>query len=188
MPGAGANRLTLLLQQSLAGDVAARNQLLGRLRPYLQVLIRSWLGPDAGKLGDSDLVQESLLKAHQHLDDFCGQESGQLLAWVRRIAYHTTLDRLGKLRPGGLDMAALDGLASRELSPLESVAQADEVLHLLTAIERLSRPRQAVLRGRFFEGLSFREIAARMNQTEGQLRVLCRRALKELRGQLEMGT
>ena len=33
----------------------------------------------------SDLVQETLLKAHQHFDQFQGQTEAELIAWLRRI-------------------------------------------------------------------------------------------------------
>ena len=42
-------QLASLLQQSRTGNTQAFNTLLGRLRPYLLALVRSWLGPDLAR-------------------------------------------------------------------------------------------------------------------------------------------
>src|SRR5262245_24385290 len=71
------HELRPLLLRSRAGDADARDRLLERVRPFLKALIRSWIGPAlCGKLADSDIVQESLLRIAQHLDEFRGEEPG----------------------------------------------------------------------------------------------------------------
>src|SRR5262249_60009383 len=89
-----AHQLGPLLERSRQGEAQARNALLGRLRPYLRVLIRTWLGPDlARRLADSDVVQETLLRIDQGLAGFRGQGVPELLAWARQVAYHAAIDR-----------------------------------------------------------------------------------------------
>ena len=62
------------------------DRLLESYRNYLRLLART--GIDAslrGKADPSDLVQETLLKAHQHFDQFRGQTETELVAWLRQI-------------------------------------------------------------------------------------------------------
>src|SRR2546423_9338430 len=103
-----AHRLEPLLQKTLRGQAQARNRLLGQLRPWLQVMIRSWLGPDlARQLVDSDVVQESLLRIDRGLPDFRGRTVPEFLAWARQIAWHAAIDRK---RQAGLFVPAGDAL------------------------------------------------------------------------------
>ncbi len=53
------------------------------------------------------------------------------------------------------------------------------------AIVKLKHDRRRVILMRFIDGLSYREIAAAMNKSEGAVRVIQYRALRELRGILE---
>ncbi|MBI1913427.1 MAG: sigma-70 family RNA polymerase sigma factor [Planctomycetes bacterium] len=175
-----------LLLRSRAGDSAARNGLLDHIRPFLKALIRSWIGPAmCGKLNDSDIVQETLLRIDQHLADFRGEETGRFLAWARTIAYRAAIDCSRKLDPVQHGSGPLHAAADPGLSPLETVEHADDVLQLLVALEQLPERRRAVLLGRFFEGLSTSQLAKRMGITEGNVRVLVLRGLKDLRTLLE---
>ena len=64
----------------------ALDRLLESYRNYLRLLART--GIDAslrGKADASDLVQETLIKAHQHFEQFQGQTEAELIAWLRRI-------------------------------------------------------------------------------------------------------
>src|SRR4051794_40177094 len=63
-----------------------RGERLERCRPYLRVLARLHLdGRLRSKLDPSDVVQQALLQAHAHLQQFRGASDGELRAWLRRI-------------------------------------------------------------------------------------------------------
>src|SRR3954454_10420105 len=67
-------------------------------RDYLHVLAR--LQTDrrlAAKVDASDIVQESLLRAHQARDQFRGSQPAEMKAWLRRILTRTLLDALRDL-------------------------------------------------------------------------------------------
>jgi len=184
-----AHRLEPLLRETLRGQAQARNELLGRLRPWLQVLIRSWLGPElARQLVDSDVVQETLLRIDRGLPAFRGQTVPELLAWARQIAYHAAADRkrqAGLFVPSG-DL--LQALVARGPSPLEELERAEEMLRVTEAMQRLPRARREIVQARLFEGRDYADIAAGMQTTEEALRVLLHRALQQLREILESGT
>lgn len=66
---------------------------LDRFRNYLQLLARHQLGPElSAKLDPSDAVQETLLKAYQHLPDMNGRSDGEVAAWLRRILGNSLTD------------------------------------------------------------------------------------------------
>ena len=57
---------------------------LDRFRSYL-LLLAQLDRQFQGKLDASDVVQQTLLEAHQGLAQFRGQDAGQKAAWLRQI-------------------------------------------------------------------------------------------------------
>lgn len=186
MPPRDPHRLGPLFEQSRAGDAGAWNTLLGKLRPYLQTLVRSWLGADlARRLGDSDIVQEALTKISSSVSGFRGQSVPELLGWAKRIAYHATLDRKRQPLPAEGPPDLLQQLPGHEPPPLQVLVGEEEALRLAEAIAQLSPPRREVVQERLFDGLSFAQISSRRGRPEGALRVLFLRAVRELSALLE---
>jgi RNA polymerase sigma-70 factor (ECF subfamily) len=186
MPADDAHGLGPLLERSQNGDAAARHDLLGRLRPYLKALVRSWLGADlARRLDDSSLAQEAVLRLEQHWGDFRGRTAPELIAFARRVAFNLASDRRRRLAgaPAGGD--ALPAVADGRPSPLEALLADESAARLAAALERLNEARREVVLARLVDGAPFEEIARRMGKTSGALRVLFKRAVEQLRDMLE---
>ncbi len=76
-----------------------------RFRPYLLMLAHMQLD-DAlqAKLDGSDIVQQTLLEAHQSLADFRGRSDAEKAAWLQKILARNVADEMRKYRRGKRDV------------------------------------------------------------------------------------
>src|SRR2546421_12219742 len=90
------HQLGPLLARVTAGDAAALNELLTRLRPYLHALVRRTLGPDWKDA--SDVVQSSLRRINENIDDLLDDDPSvpHLLAWIKKIVRNRAIDEVRK--------------------------------------------------------------------------------------------
>jgi RNA polymerase sigma factor (sigma-70 family) len=170
-----------LLARARAEDRAATDELLALVRPWLEQLARGH-APDGGV---SDLVQEAWLRAWQKFDQFQGaddeaQALAMFRAWMARIVTRLGLNaaRDGGARqrtaPGKLlrldgsaaaagDSAAVPDPSAGEPSPSAHAQTAEQARLVHEALARLTDPLDRdIVRLRFFEGMSLRQVAARL--------------------------
>lgn len=197
-----APHLVQLLTQAREDCSAARERLLESFRGYLRLLARTGLDPSLrGKADPSDLVQETLLKAHMNFRQFQGHTEGELAAWLRRILINTLtdlargyqmadarqVDRERSLNEllGDSSAALVTLLVGGGPSPSESAARREMALVLAEALDELNEDYREVLVLRSLEERDWEETARCMNRTVGSVRMLWARALKTLRPILE---
>jgi RNA polymerase sigma-70 factor (ECF subfamily) len=197
-----ATHLRQLLVQAREDCSAAREHLLESFRGYLRLLART--GFDAclrGKADPSDLVQETLLKAHVKFGQFQGQTEGELAAWLRQILVNKLNDfvrgyqkadarQVGRERSldellGDSSVALVGLLVGGGPSPSESAERRELALVLAEALGELNDDYREVLVLRSLEERDWDETARCMNRTIGATRMLWARALKALRPVLE---
>ena len=196
-----------LIQQARAGDAAALQHLLERYREYLRLLVRCRAtGRLQARVDGSDIVQETLLRAAQNIEQFQGADEKDWCAWLARIAenevIHQMRHHLGAAkRAAGREqrMAAApagssDGasrlqvwFAKTQTSPSLAAMRKERSLLLADALARLPADYREVLILRHLEGLDFPDVARRMERSAGAVRVLWTRALKKLREELQSG-
>src|SRR5438552_4488774 len=128
----------------MAEQSDAGRRKLEQYRDYLLLLARVQLDPRLkAKLDPSDIVQETLLKAHQAIDQFKGRSEGGLAAWLRAILANTLADSVRKFtrQKGDLEQsqemalehssARLEALlSSDEASPEQQVDHNEQLFHL----------------------------------------------------------
>jgi RNA polymerase sigma-70 factor (ECF subfamily) len=172
--------------------------LLERYRPLLRLLVRQLrLMPRFERRFDaSDLVQETLLRAHRERGQFRGRGEAELLAWLQGILLHVAADEVRKAKAQKRDVAleqSLEALAADSSaryekyladgapSPEALAEWHEQLLHLSEAIERLQDDQRDVITLRDLMGLSLAEVAARVGRTERSVAGLLYRGHEALR-------
>jgi RNA polymerase sigma-70 factor (ECF subfamily) len=143
----------------------------------------------------SDLVQQTLLKAHCDLAQFKGKTEAELIQWLRQILTHTAIDRARHDFAGCRDIrlerslriavgdssACLDKfVADRGPSPSEQVQKQELLVRLAEAIEQLPPRQRAVFIGRKLLGKSLGDLAADLKLTKKAAAGLLFRAVQNL--------
>ena len=176
-----------LLREAKAGSPEALNQLYERCSGRLLAFIRLRLGRDLrSRLESRDILQASLIKSLEHLDDLQGTETRSLMAWLARIAEHEIRDRADfhhrERRDAARDVPLEDSAPIKALtrSALSRIILNEDAQRLEEAIESLSPSHRDVILLRKFEELSFAEIGARLGKSEDAARMLLARAMTAL--------
>jgi RNA polymerase sigma-70 factor (ECF subfamily) len=178
------------------GELARRP--LERFREYLRLLARLHLDPRLqGQLDPSDVVQQTLVKAHLARDQFRGSTDGELAGWLRRILANTLADEVRRHR---LELAhvhsleqAMDQSSARleawlardQESPSEQAIRHEQVLRLAEALGRLPEDQRLVVELHHLQGLPLEDIVRRLGRTEAAIAGLLRRGRRKLREILE---
>ena len=151
-----------LLELYAQGNREAVSQLLERhtrrVCDYVRMMVKD------NDVAD-DLTQEVLIKVVKVIDEGRYTDKGRFLPWVLRIAHNRVLDYFRaqkQVKTVNESSAGFDLLGSKNFAEpsiedtLISEQQAEEVRSL---IEKLPEEQREVVRMRYYEGLSFKEIA-----------------------------
>lgn len=182
------------------GDQSARNRLFATCRSFVGVMAQLQLNRRLhAKVDPSDLVQQSLLEAHQGFDQFQGATPAEWLAWLKQIVRHNAIDADGHYRQtecrdlrkeqsftfnDSADSQHQWHFTSPDPSPSQNLAKVEREMQMAAAIEALPADYRQVILLRNLERLSFEDIAKRMNRTRGACQMLWMRAIEQLRTEL----
>src|SRR5262249_27815791 len=146
-------------------------------RDYLHLLARLQLDPRLqGKVDPSDVVQLTLVKAHQYRDQFRGVTAAEQAGWLRRILANTLVDAARKFGreldgepPREQDVnessARLEAwLAADQSSPSEVVQRQEQLLRLARALARLPEDQRTAVELHHLRDGSVAEIAVQMGR------------------------
>lgn len=166
-------------------------------RDYLRLLVRLQLGPRLrAKLDGSDVVQQTILHAHQARAEFRGRTEGEWLAWLRVILANVLAANARRFDTKGRDLARersleaeLERSSSRmellleadQTSPSERVVRGEELLRLAGALAGLPEDQRRVVELHYLKGLSVAEAAEQLGRTRPAAVGLLFRGLKKLR-------
>ncbi len=187
-----------LIQEAKKGGDAVLGSLLELYRNYLRLLARIEIGRRLqGKLDASDLVQETFLEAHRHFARFQGTEEPQFVSWLRQILaarvanqvrhYFGTQGRNVRLEQElAVELDNSSRMLGHELaaslaSPSQQAVEREQAVLLADALELLPVDYRDVIILRHLEGLTFPEVARRMERTQDSVEKLWLRALARLR-------
>jgi RNA polymerase sigma-70 factor (ECF subfamily) len=182
-------------------------QLLQMYRNYLTILATIQLDRKLRRrMNPSDLVQETMLAAHRDFAKFRGNSEPEFLAWLRQVLInclhhavevHLRAKKRDVRREVPIEQVsvALDRsaaslahlLADGRDSPSASVRQRERAVALADQLAQLKPDYRDVIVLRNLQGLSFEEIADRMERTTGAVRMLWLRAIDRFKQAYQPG-
>ena len=151
-----------LLEMYQQGNREAISQLLERhtrrLRDYIRMLVKD------NDVAD-DLMQEVLVKAVKVIDEGRYVDKGRFLPWLLRIAHNRVLDYFRAQKQVktvsesnvGFDILGSKGLAEPSIEDKIIAEQCAEEIRAL--VDELPEEQREVVRMRYYDGLSFKEIS-----------------------------
>lgn len=191
---------TPLVDRLRRGDAFAwqllSNMLWQRLRNAAAAGLPANVG---GRLGGSDIVQQTLTEAHQAIAEFHGTTFDELLAWILAIQNRNVIDAV-RHHVGAIGRtvraethfddsssgAAWDGvLTADQTSPSMVAARREAHDELLLALDNLPPRQRDAVRMRHLEGRLLAEIAAHLECTPQAAAAVIARGLRALREALK---
>lgn len=151
-----------LLNTYLSGNESAISILVDRHRKrvsdYIYMMVRSRDVAD-------DIFQETFIKVIRFLDEGRYVENGRFLSWVLRIAHNQVIDHFRKAKQenkiteadAGYDILNSKKFSDATIEDKIVTAQIEEDVRKL--VDHLPDEQRDVVMMRYFQGLSFKEIA-----------------------------
>lgn len=191
-----------LIREARAKDPGAAGKLLGAYRNYLWLLAKTSIDRELrAKLDPSDVVQDTLLRAHERFGQFRGASEPELLAWLRRVLANRLADLARRFRETQARQVARERsfdevvdesslalgrfVAASGTSPSGAAERREFSVALADALARLTPDHRDVIVLRNFEELPWEEIGRRMGRSANAARNLWARALQNLRPMME---
>lgn len=175
----------------------AHQRSVAEYRDYLHMLARFQISTRLqGKLDASDIVQQTILRAHAKQDQFRGNSDAEWLGWLRTIlanvlassargyeASARNVDRELSLETA-LESSSVrmeQFLAIEQSSPSRVAVRAEELLRLSHALVRLPDDQRIALELHHLQGMTVAEVAQKLDRTRPAIAGLLFRGLKRLR-------
>lgn len=170
---------------------------LDAYRDYLRLLARIQLGPRLqSKMDSSDIVQQTILQAHEARDLFRGKTEPEKLAWLRTILANVMAAAARRFETQARDVRqewSLDAqmeqsasrmeqlLAADQTSPSQGAVRSEELLRLAAALCALPDDQRQAVELHHLKGLPVADVAEALGKTRAAVVGLLFRGLKKLR-------
>lgn len=162
-----------LVKKAMRGNPKAFGELVKQEQEYLYRMAYLYTRQEDDAL---DAVQDSILKAYKNVKTL--REPEYFRTWLTRIVINAAMDICRKRRPD----APLEAAGAL---PQAEACSAEERMDLHDALERLPERYRDVVKLKYFDGLTIREIAEQTGTAEGTVSSQLSRAIKLLRKELK---
>lgn len=129
-----------------------------------------------------DLTQDIFLKAYEAYERYDPERSRS--AWIYTIARNHIINYYKKERPG-VDLEEIENTNLVTFDVRESYAAKHDTTELLKAMARLSKEDAELIRMKYLEGWSFKELADMLGKSSVALRTQASRAMRRLKSLLK---
>ena len=160
-------------EQSDDSVVVNKIKELGQYRSYLRRKAMGISPQYRGKIEPSDIVQQTLMEAHQKIDQFRGSSEPEMANWLSQMLSHNIADAVRSLRRLKRDIAkerrldrgkssvvlAADWLASDQSTPSLCVHKSEQQVRLMAAINELPEAQREVVILHHLQGKTLAEVA-----------------------------
>jgi RNA polymerase sigma-70 factor (ECF subfamily) len=177
-------------------DADAYDLELKKYRDYLHLLARLQLNPRLqGKIDLSGIVQQTLLEAHQAVEQLRDRSEAEKAAWLRRALANNLTDEIRRLTRGkranhreqSLEEALEESsaklqawLASEQSAPSRQADRNEQLLLLAEAMAHLPDDQRMVLELHRLKGWSLTQVGEEMGRTKGAVAKLLYRGMDNL--------
>lgn len=171
-----------LVRDAQRGDLEAFDALMRR---YERLVCSIAMGHGAGREDGLDVTQNVFIKVWKHLDDVT--EPGMFKPWLLRIAYNESVSWWRRRRRIDTRETVVDGVERIEADgdePGERLDEAHAWRRVAAELAGLGPKYRTALALRYAEGLRVREIATTMSCSEGMVKSLLFRGVRQLRERL----
>jgi RNA polymerase sigma-70 factor (ECF subfamily) len=174
---------------------------IDRYLPFIRMRVRQLeLDPRLrGRLGESDLVNDAVVKALAGWDGRRGQTEGELLRWLQAVVHDACVDAIRFHTAGKRDVARervleaarnessasiREYLAAATSSPSKHAMRHEALLRLAGAVDALPGDQRDVVILHYLLGAKVADIADRVGKPEGTVGYLLFVARRTLKDQL----
>ena len=157
-----------LVKKAMRGNPKAFGALVEREQEYLYRMAFLYVRHEADAL---DVVQDTIIKAYKSLKTL--REPEYFRTWLTKILINTAQDMLRRRKPTVPLEEEVGCAAKEEMAP-------EERLDLYQALEGLPEKYRDVVKLKYLDGYTIREISAVTGMPEGTVPVYLRRAIRQL--------
>jgi RNA polymerase sigma-70 factor (subfamily 1) len=187
-----------LVPRARSGDDDARNEICQQVQQYLQMMAVKQLDQNMQrKMNPSDVVQMTMTRMINGIDDFRGSSNAEFYGWLNQILRNEIKTSRRDLHRGKRDISRERELSDKSgnrprpaitdpnLTPSSEAIKSEKLEQFGRALEKLPPDYAEVIQLRSLEELTFKEVAEKMGKSYNAVTKLWYRAVVKFQEELD---